>query len=463
MIHADKDELNFPPSIKVTEALSSCDIETLSRYQKDPLMLEVLAKKHGVDKERIFLEQGVIGVIHRVFDYILSPQTPVILPELGFPYYHKLASHHKAKITTFSFHDKQNSFSYNIIDLLDKLQHKSNVLVLIDPEGPLGFSTSNNDLQKILEATPEETLVLLDQTHEGFREDNVKDITSLVNSFPNLLVARAFSKFYGLAGVRIAYALCGENVKEMINFNERYLGFDNIAQQVATAALDSEEHYKENAQIIREEKKRFNLAIRELPSYRVLETDNHSSIVVVPENQSLFLREQAEAAGIAIRHLGDYHDKLTNFYRVTMCPSDEMDRIIDLFESVSWLYDLDVKNSNAASVINTRDAGYTVNRKEIHCEHSNFLMGLHRLIVPPGGNVPTHNHPDQDELFEFHSRAYFELDGNRFEVQPGQWVNVKPGQNHYIETLPNRFARFIPLRFPYQPEKVQGVYNPTEK
>ncbi len=448
-IHADKDELNFPPSSAVVETLSNCSIETVRRYQKESPLLDVLAQIHHVAKERIFLEQGVIGIIHRIYDYMLNPESHVLLPELGFPYYYRLATHHKAKINTFEVKETQTSFCYNIEDLLEKVRLKPTILVLIDPEGPLGFSISNSNLQRILEAVPKETLILLDQTYEGFREEDVKDITHLANAFPNLLVARGFSKFYGLAGLRIAYALCGEDVKRMIHFNERYLGFDNFAQELAIAALESEEHYRENAKKIREQKRRFNFAIRELSGYKVLETDTHSSIVVVPEDQSVFLRAQAEAIGIAIRHLGEYHKKLTNFYRVTMCPQEEMDRIIDLFTSVSWLYGLDVQNSDAAPIINTREAGYTVHRREVHCNKTGLLMGVHKIIIPPGKNLPLHCHNEQEEFFEFHSKAYIEINGKRTEVQPGQWIKINAGDTHYIEAPEHSFARFIALRFPY--------------
>src|SRR3989338_1394210 len=111
-IHADKDELNFPASPKVLEALSSYTLETIRRYQKEPPLLTILAQRHNLPKERLFLEQGVIGIIHRVFDSILTSQSTVLLPELGFPYYHKLASNHKVNITNFEFKKKQNNFTY---------------------------------------------------------------------------------------------------------------------------------------------------------------------------------------------------------------------------------------------------------------------------------------------------------------------------------------------------------------
>lgn len=462
-IHADKDELNFPPSTTVARTLASLSIDVMRRYQKEPELLDVLARKHGCSKERLFLDAGVIGIIHRVFDALLTSNSKILLPELGFPYYHTLARRKNIPVIPFAFKKKEHVFEYDVDDLLRKLAEKPEILVLIDPESPLGFSIPQEVLEAILRAADPHTLIFLDQTHEGFRERHIKNIVSLTETFPNLLVARSFSKFYGLAGVRIAYALCGKDVKERIHFVERYLGFDNCAQQLAIAALQSENHYKENAHQIREQKARCMSALQKLKGYQVFETDHASVVVTVPEEQNTILTHYAHEAGILIRHLGGYHPSLVNFYRITMCPADEMNRVIDIFESVAWLYELDVVHATAASKIHTRNAGYTVHRKELIYEKSGIIMGLHHAIIPPGKSVPAHTHDEQDELFEFHSRAYFELHGQRFEVKPGDWVQVQAGETHYVEALPDYCARFVPLRFPYQPEKKQAGYDPTEQ
>ena len=464
-VHANSDELNLPFAREAVEALK-IEEEIARRYCKEPPLLDELAAKHGLLKEHIFLEGGVEGVIKRVFDYRLRPGSSVLLPELGYPIYAKTAVKNEVCIETFQFDDLGKRFSYNMEDLLRKLKSKPDIVVLIDPESPLGFSIRNDELEDILKEANPDTLVMLDQAHEGIREKHVKDITRLVSDHPNVLLARSFSKFYGLAGERVGYALCGEKVQKMIRFEPRYLGFTGSAQQSAIAALRSEEHYKQNAALIREQKARFNDAIRKLDGYRVLETDGLSSLVQVPKEQSAFLRTQADAAKIAIRHLGDYNpEKLTDFYRVTMCPPDQMGMLIDLFESVAWLYDLDVVGADVIErTLATRDEGYTIHRVEYICPQSKVLMGHHKVIVPPGGHVSVHQHDDQDEIFVFRTRTIVELDGKRFEAGPDDSMQVKPGQHHYLEAPADRFARFMPLRFPYHPEKKQGAsYDPTEK
>ncbi len=460
-IHAGSDELNFAPSPKVVETVRELDLGLMNRYDRDPKLLEKLSELYGVSKSQIFLEQGIIGIIHRVFESALNKNDRVLIPELGYPYYQKISKKRELTVDTFTFKREGNSFCYDIKDLLAKLKKKPKVLVLIDPESPLGFSTPQKTIELILRKAPSQTLVILDQAHEGFRDYEL-DVGMLARTYPNLLIARGLSKFYGLAGLRISYALCGANVLSKMNFFEKYLGFNNMAQKIAIAALESKEHYKENVRQIRVEKERFTERINKLSGYQVMNTDHMACIVRVPKEHISTLTEYFADQNILVRNLRDYWEKLSGFVKVSMCKPDEMDRIIDTFDSVSWLYELRIENTDAETYLGKREAGYMVHRKEISCKKSRLLMGVHRVIIPPGKFLPTHTHLDQDELFEFHSDAIFELNGRRFNVKSGDWITIHPGDEHYIEALPHKFARFIPLRFPYGPEKPQGEYNPEE-
>jgi histidinol-phosphate aminotransferase len=421
----------------------------LRRYIDEPPLLTALAANYSLPKERIFLEEAIIGIIHRVFDNTLNPDSEVLLPELSYPYYFKVAKNNGTKIRTFSFNG-DNTY-YDIDDLVSKLQSKPKIAVIVDPESPMGFSTKNDDLEKVLSSSSPETLIVLDQAHEGFREKNVKDVSSLVRKFPNLLIARDFSKFYGLAGLRVGYALCGEKVKSLIDFNEHYLGFSSIAQSLAIASLNSEEHYKANAAMIREEKKRFNHIISKLPGYKAIETDSEASIVVVPEQQRGIFEQQTEKAKVLFRHLGQYHDRLNGHYKITMCPSEQMDRIINLFESVSWLHQSFLNEKSSS--IETRKEGYSVNLTKIHYDNSGILMGINRVIIPPQHAISGHLHETQDEIFEFFSDGSMKIDNKNYNFKPGDMLTVKAGTSHEIHAPEERFGRFISHRFPYEPRR----------
>src|SRR3989344_9439877 len=185
-VHANSDELNLSFARESVEALKIAE-ETARRYCKTPPLLDELAAKHGLPKERIFLEQGVEGVMRRVLECTLTSDSSILLPELGYPLYNNIARFRGAHIESFHFEDIGKRFSYNMEDLLRKLKSKPDIVVLIDPESPLGFSIGNEELEDILKWTSPDTLVMLDQAHEGIREKHVKDITKLVYDHPNLL------------------------------------------------------------------------------------------------------------------------------------------------------------------------------------------------------------------------------------------------------------------------------------
>jgi len=461
-IYAQSDELNFPHSELVISRLKNLDVEWIRRYQKEPELLSILAQKHKVQKNFIFLESGILGLIHRVLETFSNRKAKILLPKLGYPPYFKISKQNNYKINTFGFIKENNRFYYNIADIKKQLLKKPDIIVLIDPESPLGFSLKEKDLISIMRSCPKETLIILDQEHEGFRDESIKDIGKFVNEYPNLLVARSFSKFYGLAGLRIAYSVVGKNVKKMINFNDRYLGFCRLSQQLAIACLESIDHYQKNAVEIRKQKNRFLTEIDDLPGYDVYHTDNHASILQIPIKHKDLLLSHANDLGIHLRDLNDYTNELNGFIRITCCPEEEMDRIIDLIKSVSWIMDMKMYNSDAESIINTRKSGYTVHRKEMPCKKSKLTMGFHRVIIPPDKFLPKHRHLEQDEIFEFHSRAIFELNDSSFEVKAGDIVNIKPGDFHLIKPLHEVFARFVVMRFPYKKEKKQGTYDPEE-
>src|SRR3989338_2383005 len=456
-IYAASDESRFEPSyevIKVLKELSNPEnFDIFRRYQKYPELIQALSKKYNLHKERVFLESGIIGIIHRVFDYMINSGSSVLLPEFGYPYYFNLAKHHNSKIMTFKFNNINDIFSYNIEDLINKIKEGPNVIVIIDPEQPLGFSIKEEDLRKILENVNKDQLVVLDQAHEGFSETNIKNINNLLEEFPNLLIARGFSKLYGISGIRVGYALCGQNVKNIINFNERYLGFDNIAQKLAIAILNSEEHYKKIAQIIREQKAIFKEKIEKLPNYKFFDTDSGSILIEVPENQIEFIEKEAKEIGIEIRRIKDYsnikkYPQFKNWYKITIGPKEHNDKIIDLFNSVSWLYNVEVNNQEVKKIFHTREGGYTVNRIEIPCEKIGILMGFNKVLVPPDKEVSAHKHLLQDEIFEFYSEAQVIVNEEVINVNAGSIIVLKPGDIHSIKALENKFARFTALRFP---------------
>ncbi|MBI4454057.1 aminotransferase class I/II-fold pyridoxal phosphate-dependent enzyme [Candidatus Woesearchaeota archaeon] len=338
-INADHDEYHYPHSDKVLRALRKRRAlqDMISCYHRKSDLIRFVAKKSDLPTSAFFLEHGIEGIIHTVYSG-LKKGSKILLPELGYTLYHKLAEAYEMKIDTFKFIKGNDRFDYDYNNLLQKLKAKPDMVVLIDPEVPLGFSIPNYMLEDIFRTVSQETLVLLDEAHRGFRQENEKDIPSLVKKCPNLLIAKGYSKFYGLCGLRLAEGWCGENAKKMISYKERVLGFDILSQLIAIACLESEQHYQDNSRLIHEQKTRFYAEIEKLSVYKTYETDTEFALVEVPEEMTQMLLEQAKKQNIGIRHIADYHKELVNIVKITICRQADMNRIIDLFSSLTRAY-----------------------------------------------------------------------------------------------------------------------------
>ena len=453
-IHADRDEFSFEHPPEVVRVVRELNAEHLRRYGDDNQLVDILANWHNVSSDKIFIESGTINIIHRVFDNILNADSSVLLPSPSYPYYHKLARHHNTPIKKYRIKEKEDKFEHDLEDLISGIEQGPKIAVIIDPESPLGCSIPEEYLRRVLDKSSSETLVILDQTHEGFRKENVKDIGKLVGDYPNLMITRSFSKFYGLAGKRIAYAVCGDNVKGMIRFFNKYLGFDVSSQPIALAALNSEEHYRKIAEIVSKEKERFEKSINSIPSYKAYKTDTGSVIVGVPQEQVSYLEQNALAAEVRFRNLASYNqalqeNSLDGLFRVTIGSKEDNDRILDIFHVVGWLFEMPTINFNPKRTINTRDSGYTIHRIEWYCPHTKMQNSWYKVIVPPGHKVPAHYHDSQDEYFHFLDSGKIIIDGNLYNFNADTFIPVKPGQKHEIQALPNKFLRYFCSRFPY--------------
>ena len=333
-IYAARDELNWKKPSSVTGAIKKIIVRDTSHYQKADPLVDRLAADFLLPKDRIFLSHGAEGAINQVFS--ATGKSTVLLPEFGYSLYFDVARANKADIKTFKFQEKSDSFYYDVPDMLYKLKHvKPSLLVLIDPESPLGFSTKNNDLVAILKSASACKIVVLDQAHEGIRAEHIKNIKQLLESHPNLLVVRSFSKLYGLANLRVGYAICGEAAIQALRLPSNRLGFPSIQQEIAIAALDAGAEYHKIAAEVREQKARFNSEIQKLGGYKIYLTDHLSCVVKVPENYEKTLMQLADSSNIEIRNLTSYHAGLAHLYRVTVGAESVTNRLIGLFRDAA--------------------------------------------------------------------------------------------------------------------------------
>lgn len=118
------------------------------------------------------------------------------------------------------------------------IESRAKIVFVANPNNPTGTFLSAEELLKFLRGLPRDVLVVLDEAYnEYLPEENRYDSVPWLKEFPNLIITRTFSKAYGLAGLRVGYALAHQQVTDMMNRVRQPFNVNSVAQAAAVAAL----------------------------------------------------------------------------------------------------------------------------------------------------------------------------------------------------------------------------------
>ena len=137
-------------------------------------------------------------------------------------------------------------------DVFARISGRTKIVFLCSPNNPTGGILAEDDLVSFLEKLPEGLLVLLDEAYGDFADDPAyPDSVSLIERFP-LVVLRSFSKIYGLAGLRVGFAVSREGVVEYMNRVREPFNVNQLAQAAALAALEDDDYKERAVALVRE-------------------------------------------------------------------------------------------------------------------------------------------------------------------------------------------------------------------
>ncbi len=194
-----------------------------------------LTRKLGVPAERIVLGNGSNDVLELVARAFLAPGASAIFSRHAFAIYPLATQAVGAEGIETAAHD----FGHDLNAMLDALRADTRVMFIANPNNPTGTWLSNSDLLAFLQRVPENVIVVLDEAYgEYLPQDKQSDALVWLQRFPNLVVSRTFSKAYGLAGLRVGYALTSRMVADMMNRVRQPFNVNSLALVAAAAALD---------------------------------------------------------------------------------------------------------------------------------------------------------------------------------------------------------------------------------
>jgi histidinol-phosphate aminotransferase len=313
-----------PPS-RISEALQHIRAEKLASYDVDETirLKTKIAAREGVSPENIILCAGESQALSLLFSCL--HKRSALLPSIGWSYYTTLAELSSLRVSTYSLTRENEAFDVDYASAaMAVAREDSSVVVFINPHMPAGCLTEP-DFVRWCAARASNSLVLVDEAYEGFSPE-MRSMSSEVEEHPNLVVAKTFSKYFGLAAIRVGYLIASRRVVEHIQKALTPFSISYASSLIASAALDAEEHYRAQAEIIMTTKDAFARQITEHGAARPYRS--HANFLLVDfgsEQAAVFAEQRAYAAGFVVRSARSYG--LPSFLRISVGTPEVMDRL----------------------------------------------------------------------------------------------------------------------------------------
>ena len=309
-------------------------LQDLSRYPEGSgwLLAGKLAGKHQLNRDCITLGNGsndVLDIIARVF---LTPAHAAVFSQYAFAVYPIAVQAVGAKARIAPAHDGSRGPAYgHDLDAMNALVGADTRLVFIaNPNNPTGTWLESAALETFIANLPAHVMVVVDEAYfEYVDKPSYPDTSTWLERYPNLIVTRTFSKAYGLAGLRVGYALSHPDVASLLNRVRQPFNVNMVAQAAAVAALDDVEHLQQSIRRNREGMEQLVSGFQQLGLAYI---ESAGNFVTVNVGSGLECYEALLQKGIIVRPVANYG--MPEHLRVTVGHADENVRLLHALEQV---------------------------------------------------------------------------------------------------------------------------------
>lgn len=317
----------FKPSPRCFDVLKNITMEDLYLYdlqQKDELV-ESISRQTLISSNNIFVHNGSSEVIKSIFSILLNDGDVVLIPSPGWSYYKSVADAKFAKCVTYQVQEKENTYEYSIEDILHKSAELHPKLIVVTvPQMPTGCMLDNDRLEEVVKKNPE-SVIMIDEAYWGYANDSSEFERHLILTYNNVVISRTFSKFYGLANIRIGYGLCSYPLRRTIGLDLPLFRASGISRKIAMAAIEDTEYYDRMRQETIEVTKWFAEELNALYGVTAYQSGSNFIFIKIDDVDADRVRAFMEENGILIRL---FTDKDALRLRITIAPRNIMERVL---------------------------------------------------------------------------------------------------------------------------------------
>lgn len=263
-------------SEKVKKAVAN-EIENIYRYPDGGcrIIKNALAKKLDIIEEMLLFGNGSDGLLKVIGETFINKGDQVIIFDPTFVEYTFVSNLMGAEIKRV----KMNPYHQDIKSMTRMITNETKMVFLTNPHNPAGTIINNEDLKYFMDNIPENVLVILDEAYyEYVQDEDYPDVLEYIEAGYPIIALRTFSKAYGLAGLRIGYAIANSQLIGLLSKTRDPFNVNRIAQIAAKAALDDQEFLKKAIEVNESGKK---YLYKELESRDIKYVPTESNFILV--------------------------------------------------------------------------------------------------------------------------------------------------------------------------------------
>ena len=315
------------PSPKALEAVKK-NLKNINRYPDAQgfYLKKKLAASLNLKPANIVLGNGSDELIDIIIKTFVEEDEHVVTSDSTFLEYEIIANVKGRTVLTVPL----KYFKYDLSAIRKKIDEKTKVVFISNPNNPTGTYVTKLEVEDFIHDLPKETILVLDEAYDAFID--VEDFPHSVNYIKdkNVIVLKTFSKAYGLAGLRVGYALAKPELTCYMETARQPFNVNSLAQVAAAAALDDRKFLEATKKSNLEGKNYIYDCLNKMGLAYVLSVTNFILIDVGKDGQEVF--RAMLKFGVIIRDMKQ--NGLKNFIRVTVGTKKENERFVKVLKKV---------------------------------------------------------------------------------------------------------------------------------
>ncbi|AMQ28260.1 histidinol-phosphate transaminase [Legionella pneumophila serogroup 1] len=311
-----------PLALSAIQTMSSHYIATYPSPWNHPLMSK-LASYLKVKPEQLFLSNGSDYLFNILLNcFALHTDRHILTHDYAFSTYAIQANSLQIPINSVPI---GHNWEVNITDIVNACNQQTGIIFIANPNNPTGVLIQQEEIKYLLEQIPKSTLLVLDEAYYEFAASQLT-VNSLdwLEEHPNLVVTRTFSKIYGMAGLRLGYAIANPSIINILKRVQLPFIVNQVALAAAYAAIDDDDFIQSSLKMNNEGMSQLQAGFNELNIKYLPSSCNFLTFDC--EEDSIALYNYLLDNGIIVRPLHAY--KMNNFIRVTIGTKEQNSRFL---------------------------------------------------------------------------------------------------------------------------------------